>query len=151
METPHSDFLISLIYLVVLNSLIFSVWLSQEEKERNEIVGRVVCPLNLLEVIVARMGEIYIISQGAGGCQQQQPLSLCTSMIRSRNQSSDSMWRARIFFYPHRLVPAALSINDESWVAATVVRIEIEWINYSLPSNTSPGSCNPSVDYRIPK
>lgn len=71
METPHSDFLISLIYLVVLNSLIFSVWLSQEEKERNEIVGRVVCPLNLLEVIVARMGEIYIISQGAGGCQQQ--------------------------------------------------------------------------------
>lgn len=48
-------------------------------------------------------------------------------------------------------MPAALSINDESWVAATVVRIEIEWINYSLPSNTSPGSCNPSVDYRIPK
>lgn len=141
---------------LLLNILIFNVWLfpfSKGEKEENEIVGGDTCPLNLLGVTSVREGEIYINWRrfsNNGHCLFAPSWS--EAAVRAQ---IPYIWRTGCFLLPTpiptppRFVPAALGTlkRGGSWVAATVLRTEIYWINHSLPSNTSPGSCKPSIDW----
>lgn len=147
---------------LLLNILGFSVWLSKGEKEKNEMVRGDVCPLNPLESLqpegerlVSIMGSSIMATASLHPSDQKQELAIRAQI--------PCIWRVVFvcfcFFSPPGLCSfcAGCSRNtsptscyreeDGSWIAATVLRAKIAWINHSLPSSTSPGSCRPSTDY----
>jgi len=142
-----------------LNVLVFNVWLPKGEKEKEMKEGRKsVSPLNPLEVTSTRRGSAC---HNGGKVQQCLPsfLHLCgqKQQLAIMGQILDIWW---IFtLAPTTCMPAAPETHAQ--VPATglgmrdgncyCTRVEIHHINCNLLSKTSPASCKPSVDSRVPK